>query len=113
MKCNITELEYRSAWKKMPRNISWSKMISKADVLEKYDQGFLWCKVPKAASESWTSIFIKQWFKSKRKQLMWQQQVYLHQVSKSFSIWVGYDLLGLETKIQKPSVLDKIRQDSF
>ena len=24
-------------------------------------QGFLWCKVPKAASESWTSIFMNKW----------------------------------------------------
>ena len=58
---------------------SWESMVSRADVLDnkqqeihlKHDlnhtllfvasQGFLWCKVPKAASESWTSIFMNKW----------------------------------------------------
>ena len=44
-------------------------------MLEKADQGFLWCKVPKAASESWTSLFIQRWFRPKARLLMWKQQV--------------------------------------
>merc|ERR1712223_296279 len=45
------EQEYKSMWK-ISGNASWENIIAKADVLEKSDQGFLWCKVPKAASES-------------------------------------------------------------
>ena len=66
-----------------------------ADVLEKRDRGFLWCKVghkagmvalvcqvPKAASESWTSLFIQQWYGRKRNQLMWKQQVQLTSIAQ-------------------------------
>jgi len=56
----------------------WDTFVGKADILEKTDQGFLWCKVPKAASESWTTLFINRWFRSKSNLLMWKQQVYLH-----------------------------------
>ena len=55
--------------------LSWEQALAKADVLEKRDRGMLWCKVPKAGSESWTSLFIKQWFPRKARQLMWRQQV--------------------------------------
>ena len=68
------EERYRSRWP----DRTWETFLGKADILEKTDQGFLWCKVPKAASESWTSLFIKRWFRSKSNLLMWKQQVYLH-----------------------------------
>ena len=32
--------------------MTWEEVIGKADVLERPEQGFLWCKVPKAASTS-------------------------------------------------------------
>lgn len=59
-------------------NTTWERWISRADILERAEQGFLWCKVPKAASESWTSLFINKWFWTRRKLVMWQQQVYLN-----------------------------------
>ena len=59
-------------------NITWERLISRADILERPEQGFLWCKVPKAASESWTSLFINKWFWARRGLVMWQQQVYLN-----------------------------------
>ena len=40
----------------------WPKKNSKTDVvLINKDVGFLWCRVPKAASESWSGVFIKKW----------------------------------------------------
>ena len=62
---------YKARWP----NKTWDLALAKADVLEKRDRGMLWCKVPKAASESWTGLFIKQWYGRKAKQLMWRQQV--------------------------------------
>ena len=64
-------LRYKARWP----DKSWDLALAKADVLEKRDRGMLWCKVPKAASESWTGLFIKQWYSRKAKQLMWRQQV--------------------------------------
>ena len=54
-----SEIEERYSERWPDRN--WDTFVAKADVLEKSDQGFLWCKVPKAASESWTSLFIERW----------------------------------------------------
>jgi len=71
-----SEIEERYSERWPDRN--WDTFVAKADVLEKSDQGFLWCKVPKAASESWTSLFIERWFRTKKSLLMWKQQVYLH-----------------------------------
>ena len=51
------KLRYAERWP----DRKWETFVGKADVLEKKDQGFLWCKVPKAASESWTTLFIKRW----------------------------------------------------
>ena len=62
---------YKARWP----DKTWDLALAKADVLEKRDRGMLWCKVPKAASESWTGLFIKQWYGRKSKQLMWRQQV--------------------------------------
>ena len=52
------ELQYKERW---GSNVTWEEVIGKADVLERPEQGFLWCKVPKAASESWVSVMIKRW----------------------------------------------------
>ena len=75
---------YKARWP----DRAWEGVLASADVLEKRDRGFLWCKVghkagivvlvcqvPKAASESWTSLFIQQWYSRKKNQLMWKQQV--------------------------------------
>ena len=80
-------------------NTTWERLISRADILERPEQGFLWCKVPKAASESWTSVFINKWFWSRRKMVMWQQQVYLN------SQW--------RPRYRKFSYLNKISQHYF
>ena len=78
---------YKARWP----DKSWEGVLAMADVLEKRGLGMLWCKVccvtlatsvispqvPKAASESWTSIFVRQWFGKKSRLLMWKQQVKL------------------------------------
>ena len=62
-------------------------------MLEKRDRGMLWCKVPKAASESWTGLFIKQWYGRKAKQLMWRQQVANQPVSKTSLVRFQFEVL--------------------
>jgi hypothetical protein len=68
------EARYRALWPEL----GWEQVLARADVLEKRDRGMLWCKVPKAASESWTRLFVQQWYGRKSRQLMWRQQVLLH-----------------------------------
>ena len=48
---------YREVWPKE----SYQTVLRRADVFINKNVGFLWCRVPKAASESWTSVFIKKW----------------------------------------------------
>ena len=82
---------YKARWP----DKTWDLALAKADVLEKRDRGMLWCKVPKAASESWTGLFIKQWYGRKAKQLMWRQQVHRHHVSNPQK---GFDLRCSSTR---------------
>ena len=76
--CKDYRVELEERYSKRWPDRSWETFLGMSDILEKTDQGFLWCKVPKAASESWTSLFIKRWFRGKSNLLMWKQQVYLH-----------------------------------
>ena len=48
---------YKDVWPKE----SYLTVLDKADVFINRNAGFLWCRVPKAASESITSVFINQW----------------------------------------------------
>ena len=48
---------YKRFWpKENPRTV-----MGRAEVLVNRNVGFLWCRVPKAASESWAGVFIKKW----------------------------------------------------
>ena len=49
--------KYKEVWP----SLSTKDFSGKADVLINQQENFIWCRVPKAASESWTSIFIKRW----------------------------------------------------
>merc|ERR1712130_359326 len=43
---------------------SFQSIITKVDLLySKNNIPFLWCRVPKAASQSWTDLFVDQWYK--------------------------------------------------
>ena len=48
---------YKDVWPKE----SYLTVLEKADVFINRNAAFLWCRVPKAASESITSVFINKW----------------------------------------------------
>ena len=50
--------KYKEVWP----SISTEEISGKANVLINQQENFIWCRVPKAASQSWTSIFIKRWW---------------------------------------------------
>ena len=41
---------------------SYISVLGRAEVLINKKSGFLWCRVPKAASESWSGVFVKKWY---------------------------------------------------
>ena len=53
--------EISSRYKKLWPHENYNSVTGKADVFYNNDIGFLWCRVPKAASESWTGVFIDKW----------------------------------------------------
>ena len=59
--CAKHRAEISSRYKKLWPQENYSSVKGKADVFYNSDIGFLWCRVPKAASESWTGVFIDKW----------------------------------------------------
>ena len=49
---------YKKFW---PRE-NYNSVMGKADVFYNRKIKFLWCRVPKAASESWSGVFINKWY---------------------------------------------------
>jgi len=62
---------YKAVWPKE----SYITVVDKADVfIKKENAGFLWCRVPKAASSSFTSVLINEWFPWEKHLTMGDQQ---------------------------------------
>ena len=59
--CREYHSEISDRYKKVWPNENYQTVLGRADVFINKHVGFLWCRVPKAASESWSSIFIKKW----------------------------------------------------
>ena len=59
--CAKHKTEIFSRYKKWWPHTNLRSVKGKADVLYNNDIGFLWCRVPKAASESWTGVFTDKW----------------------------------------------------
>ena len=56
--CRKHEAEIAERYKKFWPHENYSTVMGKADIFYNKKAGFLWCRVPKAASESWSGVFI-------------------------------------------------------
>ena len=60
--CRKHKAEIARRYKKFWPRENYSTVMGKADIFYNKKAGFLWCRVPKAASESWSGVFINKWY---------------------------------------------------
>ena len=60
--CRKHKAEIAERYKKFWPRENYSTVMGKADIFYNQKAGFLWCRVPKAASESWSGVFINKWY---------------------------------------------------
>ena len=60
--CEEYHSRLEADYKKFQSSKNFQNVISKVDVLHSRNKvPFLWCRVPKASSQSWNDLFISNW----------------------------------------------------
>ena len=60
--CKGYRAELENDYKRFQPSQSWRSVVRKADVFHSRNKvPFLWCRVPKASSQSWNDLFINTW----------------------------------------------------
>ena len=59
--CKKHHIEIVQRYKQIWPSKTYENVLGHADIFENRYAGFIWCRVPKAASVSWTAIFVKKW----------------------------------------------------
>ena len=59
--CKIHHSEIAERYEQFWPSENFQNVLGHADVFVNRQAGFLWCRVPKAASVSWTTIFVNKW----------------------------------------------------
>jgi hypothetical protein len=59
--CKENQEEISERYEKVWPNENYQTVMAKASLFINRDAGFLWCRVPKAASESLTLVFLNKW----------------------------------------------------
>ena len=60
--CEEHHSRLEADYKKFQSSKNFQNVISKVDVLHSRNKvPFLWCRVPKASSQSWNDLFISNW----------------------------------------------------
>ena len=59
--CQENQQDISERYQKVWPMENYQTVMAKASVFTNRDAGFLWCRVPKAASESITLVFINKW----------------------------------------------------
>ena len=60
--CEAYKVELERDYKRFQPQKTWKSVVKAADVFHSRNKvPFLWCRVPKAASQSWNDLFVHTW----------------------------------------------------
>ena len=61
--CESHQAELERDYKRFQPHKTWKSVVTAADVFHSRNKvPFLWCRVPKAASQSWNDLFVHIWY---------------------------------------------------